>query len=54
MKKYLLPKREKYYKAAMHIHTTCSDGKATPEEAKEEYLTVWGCIFILLIEFFAE
>ena len=37
MRKYLLPKREKYYKAAMHIHTTVSDGKATPEEAKEAY-----------------
>ena len=37
MKKYLLPKREKYYKAAMHIHTTYSDGKKTPEEAKEAY-----------------
>lgn len=37
MRKYLLPIREKYYKAAMHIHTTVSDGKATPEEAKEAY-----------------
>jgi hypothetical protein len=37
MRKYLLPIREKYYKAAMHIHTTVSDGKATPEEAKDAY-----------------
>ena len=37
MKKHLLPEREKYYKAAMHLHTTVSDGKATPEETKEAY-----------------
>ena len=37
MRKHLLPIREKYYKAAMHIHTTVSDGKATPEETKEAY-----------------
>jgi hypothetical protein len=37
MKKHLLPKREKYYKAAMHVHTTVSDGKKTPEETKDAY-----------------
>ena len=34
MKKYLLPRLGKFYKANMHTHTTVSDGKLTPEEAK--------------------
>lgn len=37
MKKYLLPKTGKFYKANMHSHTTCSDGKVTPEDLKAQY-----------------
>ena len=37
MKKYLLPRNGKFYKANMHSHTTVSDGKLTPEEAKEVF-----------------
>lgn len=37
MKKYLLPRTGKFYKANMHAHTTCSDGKITPAELKELY-----------------
>jgi len=37
MKKYLLPKTGKFYKANLHCHTTCSDGKLTPEQIKEAY-----------------
>ncbi|MBO5713979.1 MAG: hypothetical protein J6R83_00950 [Clostridia bacterium] len=37
MKKYLLPNTGKFYKANMHCHTTCSDGKSTPAEIKELY-----------------
>ena len=37
MKKYLLPRNGKFYKANMHSHTTCSDGKQTPEELKRYY-----------------
>ena len=37
MKKYLLPRNGKFYKANMHTHTTVSDGRLTPEEAKEVF-----------------
>lgn len=37
MKKYLLPPDGNFYKANLHCHTTCSDGKLTPEEVKELY-----------------
>ena len=37
MKKYLLPRNGKFYKANMHTHTTVSDGKLSPEEAKEVF-----------------
>lgn len=37
MKKYLLPKDGKFYKANLHSHSTISDGKFTPEQMKEEY-----------------
>lgn len=36
MKKVLLP-RVPFYKAALHTHTTLSDGKLTPQEAKQLY-----------------
>ena len=37
MKKYLLPREGKFYKANMHTHTVISDGKQTPEEVKVAY-----------------
>ena len=38
MKKYLLPEG-KYYKANLHCHSTYSDGKLTPAELKELYMS---------------
>lgn len=38
MKKYLLPKGGKFYKANLHMHSTVSDGEMTPEEIKKEYM----------------
>lgn len=35
MRKYLLPQEGCFYKANLHSHTVMSDGKITPEEAKE-------------------
>lgn len=37
MKKHLLKQSGSYYKAGMHIHTTVSDGKYSPEEVKAYY-----------------
>lgn len=37
MKKYLIPHEGNFYKANLHMHTTISDGKATPEEVKAAY-----------------
>lgn len=37
MRKYLLPKEGNFYKANFHSHSTCSDGKQTPEEMKRDY-----------------
>jgi len=37
MKKYLISRLGKFYKANLHTHTTISDGKFTPEEVKEAY-----------------
>ncbi len=37
MKEYLLPNGCNSYKANLHVHTTVSDGKLTPEETKEVY-----------------
>ncbi len=37
MKQYLLPETGNLYKACLHVHTTCSDGLATPEEIKKMY-----------------
>lgn len=33
----LIDSTKKYYKGNLHMHTTCSDGKRTPEEAMQEY-----------------
>lgn len=37
MKKYLLPQNGNFYKANLHCHSTCSDGRLTPEELKKLY-----------------
>ena len=37
MKKYLLPKDGNFYKANLHCHTICSDGRLSPEEIKDAY-----------------
>lgn len=37
MKHSLIPTEGNWYKANLHCHTTCSDGKMTPEEVKERY-----------------
>lgn len=34
---YLLPETGRFYKANLHSHTVVSDGRLTPEEAKENY-----------------
>ena len=38
MKKYLLPKEGKFYKANLHSHSTISDGTLSPEEMKRQYM----------------
>ncbi len=38
MRKYLLPKDGNFYKANLHCHTTCSDGKLSPEQIKAAYM----------------
>ena len=38
MIRYLLPENGNFYKANLHCHTTCSDGRLTPAEIKEAYL----------------
>ncbi len=37
IKKYLLPQEGNFYKANLHSHSTFSDGRYTPEQAKELY-----------------
>ncbi len=37
MKKILFPKHENLYKSALHVHSTFSDGRLTPEELKTAY-----------------
>lgn len=37
MKKYILPKEGKFYKANLHCHSTNSDGKLSPKKLKEIY-----------------
>lgn len=38
MKHYLLPKDGNFYKSNLHCHTTCSDGKLSPEQVKVAYM----------------
>lgn len=35
--KHLLPERNQYFKAALHTHSTISDGKVEPQAVKEAY-----------------
>ena len=37
--KHLLPESGRFYKANLHMHTTISDGKMTPEETKAAYMS---------------
>ncbi len=37
MRKYLLSENGNFYKANLHCHTNCSDGKLSPAEVKEVY-----------------
>ncbi len=37
MRKYLLPKEGKFYKANLHAHATGSDGEFTPKQMKQEF-----------------
>ena len=34
----LLDENKNFYKANLHCHSTNSDGRATPEKLKEEYM----------------
>lgn len=38
MKRWLLPEQGNFYKANLHLHTTISDGRFTPEEVKRAYM----------------
>lgn len=38
MKKILLDGAKPFYKANLHCHSTCSDGRKTPEEVKQMYI----------------
>ena len=40
MKKYLIKENGSFYKANLHCHTTYSDGRLTPLEVKEHYLSL--------------
>ncbi len=37
MKQHLIPASGQFYKANLHMHTTCSDGQMTPEQVKAHY-----------------
>lgn len=37
MRKYLLPEGGQFFKANLHAHTTCSDGRLSPEALKAAY-----------------
>ena len=39
MKKYLLPENGTFYKANLHCHTVLSDGRLTPEQVRELYMS---------------
>ena len=37
MKKYLLPRVDRYFKTNLHTHSTISDGRLSPQEVKDAY-----------------
>ena len=37
MRTYLLPESGRFYKANLHCHSNCSDGRLSPAEIKELY-----------------
>lgn len=45
----LIDGSKKYYKGNLHLHTNCSDGQRTPEEAMQEY-TEHGYDFIAITD----
>ena len=45
MKKVFLTDKKPYFKANLHGHTTCSDGKKTPEEIKALYKAAGYSVF---------
>ena len=45
MKKYLISPYKKQFKSNMHSHSTCSDGRLTPEQLKEAYKTRGYSVF---------
>ncbi|MCH4193624.1 MAG: CehA/McbA family metallohydrolase [Butyrivibrio sp.] len=49
MKTELLENQDNWYKGNLHMHTTCSDGRVSPEEAEEIYYQA-GYDFIALTD----
>lgn len=45
MKQFLISDKGQFYKANLHGHSTCSDGKKTPEELKEIYKSAGYAIY---------
>ena len=43
--KYLIANEGSFYKANLHSHSTCSDGRFTPEELKERYMEKGYSVF---------
>jgi len=39
MRNYLIPQNGNFYKANLHMHSTVSDGRMTPQEVKEAYMS---------------
>ena len=37
MRKELLQNQHNWYKGNLHMHTTCSDGRVSPEQAEDMY-----------------
>ncbi len=45
MKEYLIPHEGRFYKANLHSHSTVSDGRLTPQEAKELYKSLGYSVY---------
>ena len=43
--KYLISNEGSFYKANLHSHSTCSDGRFTPEENKERYMAMGYSVY---------